>query len=353
MYTGLILLILSGQITLPPLQDSIVPLPVKPQESTKEAKEAPVAKEDTPTTIVVENSQVESTQVTMEIDKEKIEELEKLGTVLERITITTDKYPKPDLEIIMDDEVVPGELVLLSLDGKIPDEVAKVDVTWSVLEIVSTGKEWTWKERKIKVDDKSCFFGAGIKQNKFFAVADVTYLYIDGINCTQTKQRLTKEIRIGDSPLPLPDPIIPDPKPVDPTFAPGQFNAAKIGWDSRGEMSKAQADILLKAYEETIQEVGRLEGVQNPVDITSEDDLTKFGQIMTNHKNRVQKAFSDASVPKPDFWLKSAQKIEDAAPIVKRLFEAWHNREIKTWVDLNTYYGEVKLGLIEIKNRAK
>lgn len=333
-------------VMLAPLSDSIEPVP------TIVTQDTPIQTTSTPT--IVENTQVESTQVTVEIDKAQLEQIEKLGSVVEVITITQDKYPKPDMDILVDTDIIPGELVLLKLDGIIPDEVKQVNVDWTVLELVIDNTSWKFKERKIKPDDKECFFGAGVNKNKFYAIAHVTYTYVDGQAVTTTSNKFTREILVGEPeplptppPEPLPTPPTPTPDvPKEPEFAPGMFGAAKIAWDSRGEMSKRQAEILIECYQKTSEEITKLD-LDRVLNRNKQEDVTYFGKILTDHKNRVQEAFSKANVVKPDFWLASDK------PISKTMFDLWNTGTLNTLRLYNTYIGEAGLGLKEIKARAK
>lgn len=338
MYTALIcLMVLGGD----KLQDIITPISV------------------TQSPTLVDNMKVQSTQVTIEIDPSKVAELEKLGQVLDVVTLTQDKYPVPELEIVADENIQLGDLVLLELQGEIPQGVTRVDVTWKVLEIISDDKSWKWQERRIKIsdDNRSCFFGAGIAPNRYLAIANVTFLYVDGTNYTSTSKMTSSEIVVGTGPTPPPQPVNPvnpvNPVKPEPSFPPGKYNISKLAYDARGNMSKAQAELLIKAYETTLTEVVKSENaprygkVDAPLNRDNVDDVSRFSAVLTDHRTRVQDLFKNQGVAIPTSWT------NDEAVVTKAMFQAWENRTLQSLVDYNTFVGELISALREIKERAQ
>ena len=297
---------------------------------------------------IVDNTQVESTQITLEVDKAKLEELEKLGNVIEVVTVVQDKYPKPELEIVAPDNVPLGELIELVLSPNIPESVTKVDTTWKVLEIVSDGKNWKWNERNQKVTDngKSCFFGAGVNPNRFLVIANVTYLYEDGPNFVSTSRMLSKEVVVGDSPGPTPVPPQPNPKPVEPTFPDGMFKISEdIYKEIKDKMTPEQAAKLVEIYKTSISQIGTGEwgDPTRAISRNNDDDTQTFLKVLSDHKTRTQQAFASANLPIPAIWIGTNNVV------TTRLLESFNNDKINQLSKLSTYYGEVITALSEIK----
>ena len=166
----------------------------------------------------LENTQVEKAQVTVEVNSP--EEV-KVGKILEVIKTSSPKYPDPKPLIKGTEDLRAGELIDISVEDTVPENVSAVTYKWHLLGIDFTDKDYDFKDVRFKPwpDGKSVVFSTPV-DGKFVIVLSTVYTFVeekDGkVGYCTTSSLTSQKFQVG-KPKPLPDkPVHPKPNPVDP-----------------------------------------------------------------------------------------------------------------------------------------
>lgn len=231
-----------------------------------------------------------------------------------------------------------GELVELKLSPIqfVPKDMVSTDATWRVIDMSDGGKE-----KKVKSDKESVYFGAGVQPKRLIVFCFVTYLFVekngDKISSVYTEGVVIRTDLVigggGPTPTPTPTPT-PNPSVVIPD---GQFKVgpAIYGLSMKVPVASRQkgATALAKAFRGTAATIaaGVFKDSKNPL----EDILVK-----ATASNR--SALGEVQVPTQD-WLPVITEFGDM------LFDLYKSGKARTADDYKTIFNEVATGLEAVK----
>lgn len=228
-------------------------------------------------------------------------------------------------------EIVPlGEVVQLNISNieKKPDFLNREVVSWKVYD---GGKEKFF----FKKDDKTIYFGTGIKSRTLKVFAAVSYLYIktneDKSQTIEVKNVfLTKDVVIGDPDNPAPPEPGPNPEPKpEPVLPDGKYKLAKSVYDLGKSNSAAGAQALAKSFRGMASKYAA-------VNMSLTDFLT--GTTAAN-----KQALADAKVSDVDKWDAFGTAFQDV------IFNLYKNGTVRTKEDFIAAWNEIATGLEAIK----
>lgn len=199
------------------------------------------------------------------------------------------------------------------------------------------------KEKRFRQDNtdggRTIFFGAGVKDKKFFVECYVTYLYMvkkdNVIVEVGTRNQLITGVVIVGNPSPEPVPVPPNPTPVPtPSFPDGKYKLAKFAFETAiAKVDKVNrekaATALANSFAGVIAEIDNKK-LSDPKTI-----LTK-----TTESNR--KALLDIGVP-ASTWEAFFVALQD------NIYERYERFELSTVGDFRTAWGEIAVGLSQVK----
>lgn len=262
----------------------------------------------------LENTQVEKAQVTVEVNSP---EDVKVGKILEVVKVSSPKYPEPQPVIKGFEDVKAGELVDISVEDKVPENVSQVIYKWTLHTIEFNNKDINFKTVRFKPwpDGKSVVFSTPV-DGKFLVVLSTAYTFVeekDGkVGYCTTTSLISQAFSVGkpiipDKPVhPNPDkPVNPnpdkpvDPKPVTPELSGVEkeiYDLVKSG-NSSGLLTKRAIERLILAHQRFLTKVDTFKGLQI--------DETQAGQqnlksILSEWKNTVNMTMVGFDEKKPD-----------------------------------------------------
>ena len=259
----------------------------------------------------LENTQVEKAQVTVEVNSP---EDVKVGKILEVVKVSSPKYPDPQPVIKGFEDVRAGELVDISVEDKVPENVSQVTYKWTLHTIEFANKDVNFKAVRFKPwpDGKSVVFSTPV-DGKFLVVLSTAYTFIEEKDgkvgyCTTTS--LTPQAFTVGKPI-IPDkPDSPDKpdkpdkpdnpdKPVTPELSDVEkkiYDLVKSA-NSSGLLSKRAAERLMMAHQRFLAKVDTFKGLQL--------DGTQAGQqnlksILSEWRNTINMTMVGFDENKPD-----------------------------------------------------
>lgn len=255
-----------------------------------------------------------------------------------------DEYVIPQQKIEGAAEPVPlGELVYLSL-SKMPDAPAHFvssSCAWKVLDL-SDGKE-----KRVREDGGSIFFGSGIVPKRYKVYCAVTYLYAkkdkDG-HITSAATRtvlLSADLTVGEpgpgpkppEPGPGPKPPGPGPKPPGPDPKPvpdGRFQLARLAVEEGGKITDTHRAAVARAMAGVYRSMAAAVAAGT---IKNDAELLKKTREMNDA--RVAEVAEGAAAP----WGPFTKVLGD------RLFQLYQDKKLKSLSDYADAWKEIAEGL--------
>lgn len=239
-----------------------------------------------------------------------------------------------------------GDLVEVYITP-ITDDIKKphlsgVSYQWRLFEFVGGDI----KEKRFRQDNteggRTIFFGAGVKDKKFFVECYVTYLYMvkkdNVIVEVGTRNQLITGVVIVGNPSPEPVPPGPNPNPPapvpTPAFPDGKYKLAKFAFETAiAKVDKATREKAATAL------AGSFNGIIADIDSKK---LTDPKMILTKTAERNQKALRDIGID-AKLWDEFFTVLQD------NIYERYERFEMSTVGDFRTAWGEIAVGLSQVK----
>jgi len=315
----------------------------------------------------LENTQVEKSQVTVEVNSP--EEI-KVGKILEVVKVSSQKYPEPQPTIVGFNDIRAGELIDISVEDKVPDNVAQVTYKWALNTIELSNQDVNFKTVRFKPwpDGKSVVFSTPV-DGKFLVTLSTAYTFVEEKDgkvgyCTTTslvQQAFTvgKPI-IPDKPV-VPKPVDPnpdkpvDPKPVEPD-KPKEPELSKVekeiydlvvSANKNGLLTQRATERLLLAQEKFLPKLESYNGLRIDSSSIGQQSLKTILTEWKNTVNMVMVGFDENnpdgpktdSIPDSEWlgWNKSNADKTPGSPFNKYLFSLVDSGKLNDVEEIKTF----------------
>lgn len=293
----------------------------------------------------LENTQVEKAQVTVEVNSP--EEV-KVGKILEIVKTSSPKYPDPKPVIKGIEDLRAGELIDISVEDTIPENVSSVLYKWTLFTVEFSDKDYDFKDVRFKPwpDGKSVVFSTPV-DGKFIIVLSTVYTFVeekDGkVGYCTTTSLTSQKFQVG-KPKPVPPkPINPDKpvnpdNPVEPDKPVNNLNELeksiynlKVEALKNGALSKKAVDRMVIAQEKFLSKVDSYKDLKIDETQAGQQNLKSVLSEWKNTVNMTMVGFDEnnpdgpkmEAIPDSEWagWNKAGQNNTTGSPFNKLLYD--------------------------------
>ena len=293
----------------------------------------------------LENTQVEKAQVTVEVNSP--EEV-KVGKILEIVKTSSPKYPDPKPVIKGVEDLRAGELIDISVEDTVPENVSSVIYKWALFAIEFSDKDYDFKDVRFKPwpDGKSVVFSTPV-DGKFLIVLSTVYTFIeekDGkVGYCTTNSLISQKFQVGKpKPVKPVKPVEPDnsnpDKPVEPDKPVSTLNeleksiyTLKVDALKNGVLSKKAVDRMIVAQEKFLTKVESFKDLKIDETQAGQQNLKSVLSEWKNTVNMTMVGFDEnnpdgpkmEAVPDAEWsgWNKAGQNNTTGSPFNKLLYD--------------------------------